>query len=41
MSTDRLAAMEVDREIARDWLYGDLVHADAVAAERLRYVPLT
>lgn len=28
-----------DRQIARDFLYGELVHADADARRRLRYVP--
>ena len=31
--------MRTDRQIARDWLYGDLVHADAEARRRLRNVP--
>lgn len=31
--------MRTDRQIARDWLYGDFVHADAEAQRRLRNVP--
>lgn len=31
--------LRTDRQIARDFLYGDLVHADADARRRLRLVP--
>jgi hypothetical protein len=31
--------LRTDRQIARDFLYGDLVHADAEARRRLRIVP--
>ncbi len=31
--------MRNDRQIARDFLYGDLMHADAAARQRLRGVP--
>jgi hypothetical protein len=36
---DPLGQMRTDRQIARDWLYGDLVHADAEARRRLHNVP--
>lgn len=32
--------MRTDREIARDFIYGDLVHADAEARARLRHIPM-
>lgn len=28
-----------DRQIAKDWLYGDLIHADAEAQYRIRHIP--
>lgn len=31
--------MLTDRQIARDWLYADLVHADADARQRIRHIP--
>ncbi|MGY1608739.1 hypothetical protein [Geodermatophilus sp. SYSU D00700] len=36
---DRAGQMRTDRQIARDFLYGDLVHADPEARARIRYIP--
>jgi hypothetical protein len=33
------APMHSDRQIATDWLYGDLVHADPKRRRRIRHVP--
>ena len=33
------AELRTDRQIARDFLYGDLVHADVDARQRLRMMP--
>jgi hypothetical protein len=36
---DRSGQLRTDRQIARDFLYGDLVHADPEARARIRYIP--
>jgi hypothetical protein len=33
------ATMRSDREIAGDWLYGDLIHADPQRRQKIRHIP--